>query len=248
MTGLATSLFWTTSCPFTKLPLGDVLIRKSPYTKEMLSIKNIIKILKDSDVKLSRKEASLKIVQKKCIDRLDLTYKESDIAAIAKEGSDSLEKGYTDGVIESLSLFSELLGYQSPPKAFRVPHHEIFGTLSEKSGGEILYGPVVVFGLVNNSLGMLKDKFSNLTRPKIDFFSRWPKVRKWPLSRAQKSSGILKRRFWVLGSEVHRFTVQPATSSSVVSSGSNDSAESGYLYLTPTLHKFFSRWVGIAHH
>jgi hypothetical protein len=170
--GLGDILVLDNELPIYKTTVGDVLIRKSPYTKEMLSIKNIIKILKDSDVKLSRKEASLKIVQKKCIDRLDLTYKESDIAAIAKEGSDSLEKGYTDGVIESLSLFSELLGYQSPPKAFRVPHHEIFGTLSEKSSGEILYGPVVVFGLVNNSLGMLKDKLSNFDKAKIEFFQQ----------------------------------------------------------------------------
>jgi hypothetical protein len=138
----------------------------------MLSIKNIIKILKDSDVKLSRKEASLKIVQKKCIDRLDLTYQESDIVAIAKEGSDSLENGYPDGVMESLSLFSELLGYQSPPKAFRVPHHEIFGILSEKSGGEILYGPVVAFCRVDNSLRMIVDQISNMDKAKLEFFQQ----------------------------------------------------------------------------
>jgi hypothetical protein len=147
-------------------------MRKSPYTKEMLNIRNMIKILKDSDVKLSRKEASLKIVQKKCIDRLDLTYKESDIAAIAKEGSDSLENGYTDGVMESLSLFSELLGFQSPPKAFRVSHHEIFGVVSEKAGGEILYGPVVAFSRVDNSLRLIKDQVSNMDKTKIDFFQQ----------------------------------------------------------------------------
>ena len=79
--------------PIYKTTVEDVVMRKSPYTKEMLNIRNIIKILKDSDVKLSRKEASVKIVQKKCIDGLDLTYQESDIATMAKEGSDSLENG-----------------------------------------------------------------------------------------------------------------------------------------------------------
>jgi hypothetical protein len=138
----------------------------------MLSIRNIIKILNDSDVKLSRKEASLKIVQKKCIDRLDLTYQESDIVAIAKEGSESLENGYTDGVMESLSLFSELLGYQSPPKAFRVSHHEIFGAVSEKAGDEILYGPVVALGRLDNSLRMLEDQVSSRDKAKIDFFMK----------------------------------------------------------------------------
>ena len=158
--------------PIYKTTVEDVVMRKSPYTKEMLNIRNIIKILKDSDVKLSRKEASVKFVQKKCIDRLDLTYKESDIATMAKEGSDSLENGYTDGVMESLSLFSELLGYQSPPKAFRVPHHEIFGAVSEKAGSEILYGPVVALSRADNSLRIIKDQVSNLDKAKIDFYQK----------------------------------------------------------------------------
>ena len=158
--------------PIYKTTVEDVVIRKSPYTKEMLNIRNIIKILKDSDVKLSRKDASVKIVQKKCIDRLDLTYKESDIAAMAKEGSDSLENGYTEGVMESLALFSELLGFQPPPKAFRIPHHEIFGAVSEKTDGEILYGPVVALSRVDNSLKMLEDQVSSRDKTKIDFFHK----------------------------------------------------------------------------
>ncbi|MBW2585163.1 MAG: hypothetical protein JRE36_16810 [Deltaproteobacteria bacterium] len=156
--------------PIYKTTVEDVLIRKSPYTKEMLSIKNIIKILKDSDVKLSRKEASLKTVQKECIDRLDLTYEASDIDA--NEGADSLENGYAEGVVESLSLFAELLGYQPAPKAFRIRHHEIWGAVTEKEDGEILYGPVVVFSLVNNSLALLEEKISSFDKAKIEFFQQ----------------------------------------------------------------------------
>ena len=158
--------------PIYKTTVEDVVMRKSPYTKEMLNIRNIIKILKDSDVKLSRKEESLKIVQKKCIDRLDLTYKESDITAIAQEGSDSLKNGYTEGIRESLCLLAELLGYQPPPKAFRIPHHEIFGTVSEKAGGEVFYGPMVALSRVDNSLRIIKDQVSNMDKAKIDFFQK----------------------------------------------------------------------------
>ena len=96
----------------------------------MLSIRNIIKILNDSDVKLSRREVSVKTVQKECIAQLDLTFNESDIKAIAKEGTDSLQNGYAEGVKESLSLFAELLGYRHPPQAFQIQHHEIIGALS----------------------------------------------------------------------------------------------------------------------
>ena len=158
--------------PIYETTVDDVLIRKSPYTKEMLSIKNIIKILKDSDVKLSRKKRSLESVQKECIDGLDLTYKASDIEAIAKEGADSLENGYAEGVVESLSLLAELLGYRPPPKTFRIRHHEIFGAVTEKEGGEILFGPVVVFSLINNSLAMLKDKISSLDKKRIEYFQQ----------------------------------------------------------------------------
>ena len=158
--------------PIYQTTVEDVVMRKSPYTKEMLNIRNIIKILKDSDVKLSRKEASLKIVQEKCIDCLDLSYTESDIAALAKEGSNSLENGYVDGILESLSLFSELLNFQTPPKAFRVPHHEIFGAVSEKAAGEIMFGPAVALSRVDNSLRMLEDQVSNRDSTKIDLFKK----------------------------------------------------------------------------
>jgi len=158
--------------PIYETTVEDVLIRKSPYTKEMLSIKNVIKILKDSDVKRYRKEASLESVQKECIEGLDLTYNASDVEAIAKDGSDSLENGYTDGIVESLSLLAELLDYRPPPKAFRIRHHEIFGALTERQASEILYGPAVVLSLINNSLVMFEDTISSLDKDRITLFQK----------------------------------------------------------------------------
>jgi hypothetical protein len=158
--------------PIYKTTVADVAIRKSPYIKEMAKIRNIIKILRDSDVKLSRKEDSVVAVQKACINLLDLDYDSSDIEGIAKEGRDCLQNAYADGIKESLLLFSELLGWQPPPKAFRVRHHEIYGALTEKEGGEKLYGPIVIFSLVDNSLRMLDDKISSFNRQKIEFFQQ----------------------------------------------------------------------------
>jgi len=156
--------------PIYRTTVEDVAIRKSPYTKEMLSIGNIIKILKDSDVKISRKEASVQIVQKTCIDRLDLSYNASDIEMIAKDGATSLENGYTDGILESLALFAELLGYQPPPRAFRIRHHEIYGAVFANQGDEIWYGPAVILSLIDNSLGVIEAKISSLDKTKIEFF------------------------------------------------------------------------------
>ena len=158
--------------PIYRTTVEDVAIRKSPYTKEMLRIGNIIKILKDSDVKISRKEESVQIIQKVCLDRLDLSYNASDIETIAKEGADSLENGYSDGILESLALFAELLGYQPPPKAFRIRHYEICGVVSEKQPGEIVYGPAVILSLIDNSLGMIEDEISSLNKAKIEFFQQ----------------------------------------------------------------------------
>jgi len=156
--------------PIYRTTVEDVVIRKSPYTREMLKIGNIIKILKDSDVKTSRKEESLQIIRQECIDRLDLAYDAADIDAIAKEGVDSLENGYTEGIIESLTLFAELLGYQPPPKAFRLRHHEISGAVTGRQNGEIVYGPAVILSLIDNSLRMIKDEISSLDKAKVEFF------------------------------------------------------------------------------
>jgi hypothetical protein len=158
--------------PIYETTVEDVLIRKSPYTKEMLSLKNVIKILKDSDVKVSRKEASLESVQKACIDALDLTYGPSDIEAIAKEGTDSLKNGYFEGMLESVSLFAELLKYQPPPTSFRIRHHISFGVVAEKENGELLYGPAVVLSRIDNSLVMIEDPISSFDKSKIKFFQK----------------------------------------------------------------------------
>ena len=158
--------------PIYRTTVEDVAIRKSPYTKEMLKIRNIIKILKDSDVKMSRKEESLKIVQQECIDGLDLTYDAADIESIAKEGIDSLENGYAEGIVESLTLFAELLGYQPPPKAFRIRHHEIIGAVREEPSGEILYGPSVDLSLVDNSLRLIEEKISSIDKGQMEHYQR----------------------------------------------------------------------------
>jgi hypothetical protein len=103
--------------PIYQTSIDDVAMRKSPLIKEMVKIRNIIKILKDADVKLSRKDESVKTIQKECIDQLDLSYNESDIDEIAADGKASFERDYPDGVVECLELFAELLNYKPAPQA-----------------------------------------------------------------------------------------------------------------------------------
>jgi hypothetical protein len=121
-------------------------------------------------VKVSRKEESLKTVQDACIALLDLSFNAADIEQIAGQGAESLQNGYAEGVKESLTLLAELLSYRPPPKAFRVRHHEIYGATSEKSAGEILYGPIIIFSLIDNSLKLINAPISTYDKNKLEFF------------------------------------------------------------------------------
>ena len=158
--------------PIYQTTIDDVVMRKSPLIKEMVKIRNIIKILKDTDVKLSRKDESVKTIQKACIDQLDLSFTESDIDAIAKDGQASLERDYADGVIECLELFAELLDYQPAPKAFQLGRHKIMGALTPKAGGEVLYGPMTIYSLIHGTLKLIDEQISSFDKTKIELFQQ----------------------------------------------------------------------------
>ncbi len=152
-----------------KTSAEDVALRKSPTVKEMVNIRNIIKILNDSDVVISKKETSVETVRKECINLLDLSFDESDIEMIAKEGLASLEGRYTEGVIEALSLFGEMLGYVSPPKALQISQNNIIGIQTEKQSGEALFGPIVLYSLIHNTLRLIEEEINCSDKEKIVF-------------------------------------------------------------------------------
>ncbi len=136
--------------------IEDVAMRKSPTVKEMISIKNAIRILNDRDVVVSKKEQSLKTVQSLCIAGLDLGFEPVDIQALAAEGIASLENGYPEGVMESMDLFAELLGYSPPPKSLRISHCRIRGVLQRLETGKTKFGPMVVYSRVRNRLTLVE--------------------------------------------------------------------------------------------
>ena len=147
----------------------DVAMRKSPTVKEMMNPFNVVKILKDTDVVISKKEESVKAIQKECIDRLDLSYDESDLDEIARDGIASLEREYADGVMESIDLFAEILGYSAPPKPFRIGHHKIVGALTKKESGEVLYGPMALYSIIHNTIKLVDQQVGSSDREKIEF-------------------------------------------------------------------------------
>jgi hypothetical protein len=148
--------------------LEDVVLRKSPTVKEMVSIRNAVKILNDKDVVVSKKAVSLETIQDICIGELDLDFTASDIEGIAEEGSASLENGHAQGVQESLMLFAELLGLEAAPKAFSLNHHDIYGKVAQKPDGETTFGPLVMFSQVHSTLTCLEAPLSSRDNGRFD--------------------------------------------------------------------------------
>jgi hypothetical protein len=156
--------------PFYKTTVSDIALRKSPTVKEMVNIRNAIKILNDSDVVVSKKADSVKTVQYECISRLNLSFSAEEIEAIAADGAGSMDHGYADGVQECLDLFAELLGYQSAPKAFKVDHHRIIGAVFQKETGEIVFGPIVCYSLIHNRLFAVLSAIGTFDRIKMEWY------------------------------------------------------------------------------
>lgn len=147
----------------------DVAMRKSPTVKEMMNPFNVVKILKDTDVVMSKKEVSVKTVQQECIARLDLTFTAKDIDDIVNDALASLDAAYADGVTECLDLFAEILNYRPPPKAMDIRHHKIIGNLVRKETGEDFFGPMVIYSMIHNTLKLVDLQIGSAEKENIKF-------------------------------------------------------------------------------
>ena len=147
----------------------DVGLRKSPTVKEMINIRNIIKILNDTDVVISKKEESVRTIQKVCIDRLDFSFSESELDEIVQDGITSLEREYTDGVVESIDLFAEMIGFGPPPKVLQISHHKVAGKSIQKKSEEVVFGPLVIYSIIHNSIKLIDKQVGSFDKEKIEF-------------------------------------------------------------------------------
>jgi hypothetical protein len=146
----------------------DIGLRKSPTVKEMISIRNAIKILNDKDVVISRKADTVERIHKDMISELDLSFGENDIESMVNDGIDAYNNHYTDGVVEILTLFAELLEFVNAPKAYRTPHHHIWGKTTETKSGKGLFGPVIILGLMHNKLKMIENAMNSQDKADIE--------------------------------------------------------------------------------
>lgn len=139
--------------------VDDVALRKDPTIKEMVSIRNAIKILNDKDVVISRKDKSVETVYTESISRLNLAFTKEDIKKLEYDGRAAVEWNDTEAILEALNLFAELLKYYSEPKAFKIDGYAMAGAYSRSSNGDELFGPSVVFSIGNGTLKLIEVKF-----------------------------------------------------------------------------------------
>lgn len=159
--------------PRYRTSLADVLIRKSPTVKEMISIKNAVKILSDKDVIVSRGEDTLQTVHEESLSGLDLTFGLSDLQEIAGDGIQALEAENPDGVIDALNLFGEILDWSSsPPPPLRLPHQFQLGRTEEKSGGGFRFGPCALYSRSRNALRWIQDPLDSAKKADAERLSQ----------------------------------------------------------------------------
>ena len=139
-----------------KTTLDDVTLRKSPELKEMISIRNVIKILHHSDVIMSKGRDALRYVHDRALDLLDLRFEEKDIEEMVNDGIDALAREDSDAVLETLDLFVELLGYEPVPAAVLVSDYVMYGDQHEGGNGRQSYGPIVMYNDRTNVMRMIK--------------------------------------------------------------------------------------------
>jgi len=156
--------------PFYRTTPDDVVLRKSPTIREMVSIRNVIKILNDADVVVSKKEASVETVKNECIRQLDLRFEKADLDQIAEDGRIDLKLEDSDGVILCLSMFAELLGFESPPFPFKMKYYEIWGKLSRNEAGNLLFGPAVIYSLADNNLRLMAETIDGTDKARLQFY------------------------------------------------------------------------------
>jgi len=138
-----------------KTTLDDVTLRRSPELGEMVSIRNVIKILRDSDILMCKGREAIRYVHDRTLDLLDLRYETKDIEEMADEGLEALVRGDSEAVMETLELFVEVLSYEFVPAEVLVNDYVMFGACHEEEGGRETFGPIVMYNDKTNALRVI---------------------------------------------------------------------------------------------
>ncbi len=155
--------------PIYHTTVADVALRKSPMWKEMLSIRNIKKILNDQDVIVSKGKESLKRLHAHALAELDITYTRDDLAELVEDARQGLDQKSVAQIQESFDLFFELLDFQ--PVSLGVLEQDLQSFARPKANGGAVptFEHLILFDEENLLLGLKKGTFS----PQSDLDLAW---------------------------------------------------------------------------
>jgi len=139
---------------------ADVVMRKSPYWQEMVSIRNIRKIMNDKDVIMSKGKESLKRLHANALALLDLSYTGDNLALLVEDARQGLKRKSIEQIKESLALFLGLQKFE--PVSLGIPELDLQIFARQKVGGCAVpnFEHLILFDEENLSLGLKKGPFS----------------------------------------------------------------------------------------
>lgn len=146
--------------PIYRTTVHDVVLRKSPCWHEMVSIRNIRKIMNDKDVMVSKGKASLEKLHADALALLDLTYTGDDMAMLLEDARRALARESIFWIQECMALFFELLDFQ---RLFFGPEGhdlELFAGPYSSGGAVPLFEYLILLDEKTLLLGLKKGIFS----------------------------------------------------------------------------------------
>jgi hypothetical protein len=155
---------------FYRTTRDDIALRKSPTIKEMISIRNAIRILNDKDVVLTKKARSVDRLHQECLQTLDLTITQTGLEEISATGTESLAGQYREGVEEAMMLFADLLDYQVVPGSLVPEHCLALGKIRKEPGGRQKIGPVLVYDRMHHRILWIPETFSDKSPEDVQKF------------------------------------------------------------------------------
>lgn len=159
--------------PIYHTSVEDVALRKSPYWQEIISIRNIIKILNDKDVVASKGKASLKRLHANALALLNLKYTKDDLALLMNDARQGLEQNSIAPLRDCLDLFFAILDFQAVSIEEPVLELQIFGWPKPNGNVDPAYEPLIFFDEEKRSVGLKKGTFSQHRESDMAWIERY---------------------------------------------------------------------------
>ncbi len=135
----------------------DIAMRRSPTLGEMISLRNIKRILTDSDIVFKKGLDSLYYLYNKVLSRLDLTVTPAEMRQIVEGGISAYRQDESAQVWETIELIFEILTYKEVGAELRLPPYLTYGIPEHNNGKR--YRDLVIITPDYREIKLIKGSF-----------------------------------------------------------------------------------------